>query len=175
MTIKDRSDRVSLNQLYLSLFPNKKKVKRLRSLSESGMQSSYLSTSSQSSNKSHFGGKQIYAEILMKILRQRSISWFLLRMFKRVVVSVKLNSELTVILGMLMLKKSTKLLASLGKYLHYGKNDIGIEITTKEQTRFFKTADYRQICQLIGNFGSTQISKSQSKRQISMQQYQLFI
>lgn len=33
MTAKDRSERASLNEVYLSLFPSKKKVKRLRSLS----------------------------------------------------------------------------------------------------------------------------------------------
>jgi serine/threonine protein kinase len=151
MTVKDRTERITLNEVYQTLFPNKKKVKRLRSLSEGGMQSSYLSSSSMSSSKSQFGSKQAYAEILMKILRHRNISWFLLRLFKRIVVNIKLNSELTVILGVIMLKKSTKLLASLGKYLHYGRNDIGIDINAKDQTRFFKTTDYHKICEIIGN------------------------
>lgn len=46
---------------------------------------------------------------------------------------------------MMLLKKSTKLLANLGKYLHYGKNDIQIDINTKDQAKFFKTADYNKM------------------------------
>lgn len=53
------------------------------------------------------------------------------------------------VLGTLLLKKSTKLLASLGKYLHYGKNDIGIDINAKDQARFFKTTDYHKVCEII--------------------------
>lgn len=110
------------------------------------MSSSRLSrASSMSSSKSQFGAKQIYTEILMKILRHRNMSWFLMRLFHRI-LSLKLGSETTVILGMLVLKKSTKLLSNLGKYLHYGKNDIGIEINSKDQARFFKTTDYHKIC-----------------------------
>lgn len=145
MTSKDRSERASLNEVYLSLFPSKKKVKRLRSLSLSGMQNSHMSSSSVSSSKSQFGSKQIYTEILMKILRHRNISWLLIKIFKRV-MEIKLNSDITVILGVILLKKSTKMLAGLGKYLHYGKNDIGIDINSKEQTRFFKTTDHHKIC-----------------------------
>ena len=81
----------------------------------------------------------------MKILRHRNMSWFLMRLFQRI-LSFKLGSESTVMLGMLIMKKSTKLLSNLGKYLHYGKNDIGIEINSKEQSRFFKTTDYHKVC-----------------------------
>lgn len=71
-----------------------------------------------------------------------------MRLFKRV-TEIRLNQEITVILGMLLLKKSTKLLANLGKYLHYGKNDIGIEINARDQARFFKTSDYHKMCEII--------------------------
>jgi len=77
-------------------------------------------------DKSQFGSKKAYTDIILKVLRFRNMSWLLLKFFSRVAVDVKLNNELTVILGYLLLKKSTKLLASLGKYLHYGKNDICI-------------------------------------------------
>lgn len=60
----------------------------------------------------------------MKILHQRAMSELLVQLFKTVAVTIKFNSEYTVILGVLFLKKSTKMLANLGKYLHYGKNDI---------------------------------------------------
>lgn len=80
----------------------------------------------------------------MKILRHRSISWFLVRIFRRI-VSIKLNDDIVIILGVLVLKKSTKVLAGLGKYLHYGKNDIGIDINSKDQARFFKTSDHHKI------------------------------
>lgn len=100
-----------------------------------------------SASKSQFGSKKIYKDILLKIMRHRNMSWFLVKLFHRVTVDIKLSSnELTVILGILLLKKSTKSLAGLGKYLHYGKNDIDIDITIKEQTKFFKTADYHKIC-----------------------------
>ena len=52
------------------------------------------------------------------------MSELLVQLFKTVAVTLKFNSEYTVILGVLFLKKSTKMLANLGKYLHYGKNDI---------------------------------------------------
>ena len=78
----------------------------------------------------------------MKIMRQRSMSWLLVRLFRTITVFIKLKSDLTVILAILLLKKSTKLLANLGKYLHYGKNDIQIDISTKDQAKFFKTQDY---------------------------------
>jgi len=73
------------------------------------------------------------------------MSWFLVKLFRTVTIFIKLNSELTVILGVLLLKKSTKLLANLGKYLHYGKNDIQVDISMKDQTKFFKTQDYFKI------------------------------
>jgi hypothetical protein len=101
-----------------------------------------------SGSKSQFGGKQIYGEILMKVLRYRSMSWFLLRLFRRI-VGLRVGSESTVILSVVVLKKSTKLLASLGKYLHYGKNDIGIDINARDQARFFKTTDYHKACELV--------------------------
>lgn len=98
-----------------------------------------------SSGKSQFGSKKLYNEILLKLMRQRSMSWLLIRLFRIITTFIKLNSELTVILGMLLLKKSTKLLANLGKYLHYGKNDIQVDISTKDQAKFFKTQDYFKI------------------------------
>ena len=52
------------------------------------------------------------------------MSWLLVRLFKRVAVDIRISHDITVILGILFLKKSTKLLVNLGKYLHYGKNDI---------------------------------------------------
>jgi hypothetical protein len=79
------------------------------------------------------------------------MSWLLVKLFRTVTVFIRLNSELTVILGILLLKKSTKLLANLGKYLRYGKNDIQIDINPKDQAKFFKTQDYFKICELIGN------------------------
>jgi hypothetical protein len=155
MVRKDRQDRLSISEVYQSLFSKVRKVKRMQSLSESNLQTSNLSRMSTSSShrsvmgKSQFGSKKTYAEILLKVLRFRNMSYLLLKMFSRVAVDIKLNSELTVILAYLLLKKSTKLLASLGKYLHYGKNDIGIEITPKEQGKFFKTNDYYKLCELI--------------------------
>jgi hypothetical protein len=139
---------MTLNEVYQWMFPNKKKVRRLRSLSESMGNSRLSRASSLSSSKSQFGNKQAYAEILMKILRHRSMSWLLLRLFRRV-VQAKLPHESTVMLGAVLLKKSTKLLASLGKYLHYGKNDIAIDINAKDQARFFKTTDYHKVCELV--------------------------
>jgi hypothetical protein len=62
----------------------------------------------------------------MKILKHRNMSWLLVRLFKRVTVDIRVSQDITVILGILFLKKSTKLLVNLGKYLHYGKNDIMI-------------------------------------------------
>jgi hypothetical protein len=73
------------------------------------------------------------------------MSWLLVRLFRTITVFIKLKSDLTVILAILLLKKSTKLLANLGKYLHYGKNDIQIDISTKDQAKFFKTQDYFKI------------------------------
>lgn len=70
----------------------------------------------------------------------------MVRLFKTIVVTIKLNNEITVILGVLILKKSTKILASLGKYLHYGRNDLGIDINSKDQNRFFKTTDHHKMC-----------------------------
>lgn len=52
-------------------------------------------------------------------------------------------------LCVILLKKSTKLLASLGKYLHYGKNDIGLDVAARDQARFFKTTDYHKVCEII--------------------------
>lgn len=67
MVAKDRANRPLLTEIYQSLFPHKKKVKRLRSMSESGnMASSRLSRASSisgksmSSSKSQFGSKQAY-------------------------------------------------------------------------------------------------------------------
>ena len=78
----------------------------------------------------------------MKLMRQRNMSWFLVKLFRSITIFIRFNSELTIILGILLLKKSTKLLANLGKYLHYGKNDIQVDIAIKDQSKFFKTQDY---------------------------------
>lgn len=77
-----------------------------------------------SSSVSNATSSKAISEITMKILHQRSMSELLVQLFKTVAVTLKFNSEYTVILGVLFLKKSTKMLANLGKYLHYGKNDI---------------------------------------------------
>ncbi len=77
------------------------------------------------------------------------MSWLLVKLFRRI-ISIKLNDDIVIMLGIMVLKKSTKVLASLGKYLHYGRNDIGIDINSKDQARFFKTSDYHKICELIG-------------------------
>lgn len=58
-------------------------------------------------------------------MRHRGMSWLLVRLMQRV-IQLRMGSEWAVMLSVLLLKKSTKLLASLGKYLHYGKNDIGL-------------------------------------------------
>lgn len=42
------------------------------------------------------------------------------------------------------------MLANLGKYLHYGKNDIQIDINPKELAKFTKAGDYFKLCELIG-------------------------
>jgi len=72
-------------------------------------------------------------------------------------VGVRMNSELTVVLGTMLLKKSTKLLVGLGKYLHYGNNNIGIEITEKEQHKFFMTNDHHTISQIVGKHICTKV------------------
>ena len=95
----------------------------------------------------------------MKILQQRNMSHLLVKLFRTVTVVLKFNSELTVILGVLLLKKSTKMLANLGKYLRYGKNDINIEINPKELAKFTKNADYFKICELIGKSLFIQINR----------------
>lgn len=82
----------------------------------------------------------------MKILKHRNMCWLLVKFFKRVAVDIRISHDITVILGILFLKKSTKLLVNLGKYLHYGKNDIMIEVNSKDQAKFFKTTDHRKIC-----------------------------
>lgn len=38
------------------------------------------------------------------------------------------------------------MLANLGKYLYYGKNDIQIDINAKDHGKFSKSADYVKIC-----------------------------
>jgi hypothetical protein len=81
-------------------------------------------------------------------MRHRGMSWLLVRLMQRV-VQVRVGSEWAVMLSLVLLKKSTKLLASLGKYLHYGKNDIGLEVAARDQARFFKTTDYHKVCELI--------------------------
>jgi len=50
------------------------------------------------------------------------------------------------------LKKSTRILTDLRKYLHYGKNTIGIKIELKDQLKFFKTADYFKLSELMGTY-----------------------
>ncbi len=82
----------------------------------------------------------------MKILKHRNMSWLLVKFFKRVAVDIRISQDITVIIGLLFLKKSTKLLVNLGKYLHYGKNDSMIEVNSKDQAKFFKTTDHRKIC-----------------------------
>ena len=77
------------------------------------------------------------------------MSMLLVWLFKTVTVTVKLNSEWTVIFGTLLLKKSTKMLANLGKYLHYGKNDLELDINYKDYGKFTKSADYFKICELV--------------------------
>ena len=138
---------MSVTEIYQVLFKNKKKVKRLKSLQYNSDNSSYKSSkisrmsSSVSSNHSATT-KPIYTEIISKILRFRSVSWFLVRMFKLVTVSIRIANEISTILGMMVLKKSTIILVNLGKYLNYGKNLINLDITSKDQAKFFKSADY---------------------------------
>ena len=74
------------------------------------------------------------------------MSAILIDLFRTVAVTIKLNHELTVILSLLFLKKSTKMLALLGKYLHYGKNDIEIDIDHKDYAKFSKSSDYFKFC-----------------------------
>lgn len=81
-------------------------------------------------------------------MRHRGMSWLLVRLMQRV-VQLRVGSEWAVMLSVLFLKKSTKLLASLGKYLHYGKNDIGLEVAARDQVRFFKTTDYHKVCEIV--------------------------
>ena len=89
-------------------------------------------------------------DIVHKILQHRNMSQLLVRLFHSVAVVIKFNSELTVILAVLLLKKSTKLLANLGKYLRYGKNDIDIDIAYKDYGKFTKSVDYFKMCELVG-------------------------
>jgi hypothetical protein len=77
------------------------------------------------------------------------MSQLLVRLFKTVAVTLQFNSELTVILSILLLKKSTKMLANLGKYLRYGKNDLNLDITYQDYQKFNKSSDYFKICELI--------------------------
>jgi hypothetical protein len=76
------------------------------------------------------------------------MSWLLLRLMQRV-VQVRVGSEWAVMLILVLLKKGTKLLASLGKYMHDSKNVIGLGVAAHDQARFFKTTDYHKICELI--------------------------
>ena len=145
MLTKDRHRRLSINEVYKCIFSKLGKVKRMRSLSENNINTSRLSNTSMSSTKSQFGSNKLYYEIILKLMRQRNMSLFLVRLFRTIAACVKLNNEITIILGILLLKKSTKLLANLGKYLHYGKNDIQIDISPKDQAKFFKTADYNKM------------------------------
>ena len=78
------------------------------------------------------------------------MSWLLARLFGRVTVSIRLNSESTVVAGLLLLKKSTKVLAGLGRYLHYGKDEVGVGADPKQQSKFFKTAQHHKLCELVG-------------------------
>ena len=164
MIAKERHRRLSLNEVYKCLFSKLKKIQRMRSLSQNNLGFSQISNNtSLSVRKSQFGSKKLYNEILMKLMRQRNMSWFLVKLFRSITIFIRFNSELTIILGILLLKKSTKLLANLGKYLHYGKNDIQVDIAIKDQSKFFKTQDYFKMMQLIGRHTIIKISKSQCR------------
>lgn len=128
-----------------------------------------------SSTKSQFGSKKLYNEIILKLMKQRSMSWFMVRLFRTITACVKLKSELTIILGFLLLKKSTKVLANLVKYLHYGKNDIQIDINIKDQTKFFKTADYNKMIEIIGTNVVMKIESWLCKEMSLTQQRRLFL
>ena len=148
MLTKDRHRRLSINEVYKCIFSKLGKVKRMRSLSENNINTSRLSNTSMSSTKSQFGSNKLYYEIILKLMRQRNMSLFLVRLFRTIAACVKLKSDWSkkfFLQLILLLKKSTKLLANLGKYLHYGKNDIQIDISPKDQAKFFKTADYNKM------------------------------
>jgi hypothetical protein len=142
MMTKDRYQRWTISDVYQCTFSKLKKVKRLRSLSENIVTSRMTHQQSTTGTTSNY---QLVSDILHKVLQQRNMSMLLVWLFKTV-VEVKLNSEWTVILGTLMLKKSTKMLANLGKYLHYGKNDLGLDINYKDYGKFTKSADYFKVC-----------------------------
>lgn len=84
--VKDRNARITLKEIYQTIFKKKRKVKRLRSLS--AMESSIYSSRSLSSTKSAFGSKKSYEEIILKILKIRNQSWFLIKLFKACAVDL---------------------------------------------------------------------------------------
>jgi hypothetical protein len=98
------------------------------------------------------------------------MSHILIKLFRTVTVFIKFNSEHTVIFGFMLLKKSTKMIANLGKFLRYGKNDIGIEINPKELAKFTKTTDYFKLCELLGTSQPIQITRSPCRRRSSKRQ-----
>lgn len=144
MVAKDRFQRYTLTDVYQTLFSKLKKVRRMRSRSES-LLGSQMTEASLASSKFMNKNNKLISDILLKIMQQRNMSLLLVRLFRTVTVVLKFNSEHTVLLGFLLLKKSTKMLANLGKYLRYGKNDIGIDINPKELSKFTKATDYFKI------------------------------
>ena len=137
----------------------------MRSLSESTLRTSGLSRASSFSKRSEsVGGGKAYVEVMLRVMQVRNMSWLLVRMFGKVTVNIKLNSELTVVAGLMLLKKSTKILAGLGKYLHYGKDEVGVGIDPKKNSKFFKTAQHHKLCELVGTVQLKQTRRSRSKK-----------
>ena len=91
--------------------------------------------------------------VMYRVMQVRNMAMLLVQLFGRVTLRVKLNSELTVVAGLMLLKKSTRIIIGLGKYLHYGKDEVGVEISRKEQAKFFKTAQHHKLCELVGRAG----------------------
>ena len=164
MTIKDRYQRWTITDVYQCIFSKLKKVKRLRSLSQNIGSSRMTSMSLRSSNPQI--NTKAMSQISLKILQQRAMSLMLIKLFKTISVTLQLNTQLTVILSTLLLKKSTKMLANLGKYLHYGKDDIEIDINYKEYNKYSKTSDYFKICQLVDKEISIQKKQFQAASQV---------
>lgn len=91
MTARDRYQRYTISDVYQCLFSKLKKVKRLRSRSES-LGGSRITEHSLSSSKTLSKHNKMLEDFILKILQQRNMSLLLVRVFRTVTVMLKFNS-----------------------------------------------------------------------------------